>query len=124
MQKAVSESTIFNSVIKCYEQHVGQRDRLGSTKPCSGRVFTNSSDLVVDVELAARRALKDTPHEFKVFKHVYLEGNTKFAEGLAKRLPTGIVTEMLKGIVQKVGTEFSSCGLWPVGRYRKPVDVR
>jgi hypothetical protein len=97
---------------------------LTSTKATKGIVTMSSSDYVADVELAARRALRDFPAEHKTFQRLYLDDDTKFREVFARKLNKTAFDALIDGIVDRVGQEFINAGIYPLEQYMAPVDAR
>lgn len=89
-----------------------------------GKVRVSASDLVADVELASRRALRDYPAEYSVFKRIYLDADDQFKDVFSKKLGGGAFKGLTDELERRVGQEFIDAGIYPVQEYTRTVDTR
>ena len=74
------------------------------------------SDFMADIELAAQRLL-DEPRYLRLFKEMYVNGNTEYVERLRKSMTEEAFVDMKHTIQEIMGLAFKVARIHPVGEY-------
>lgn len=94
----------------------------GGVATGGGVVTMGQSDLVCDVELAARKTL--TEPEFNFFKGVYIDEDIAFIENLHNVLGSTRYGSVKLRVSLKMGAAFKERKIVPLSQYLKSKDMR
>jgi len=121
---------VFRKVISRYEEVKETRgtvsapniyDAVGNYSPGSLTfnprvVRVNSSDFIADVELAAKRALENSPAELALFRAVYINGQ----QPSPSEEQSPFFQELKHSAQEKIGRYLRMAKIFPLSRYFLP----